>query len=198
MGLRYLKVNVVGVKLAKKGGQKKAKGWWKRLQKGDKVVMIIKLATDESWLSTNNHDPLSDFLFFWTFLAKYNKNERNLAFIFKRILNLVHPVLVSLCYFMTLVSKPTSWFANWTFLEKMTGKKEQLVFCCCCAGEILLSFIYISTLFEPIKVTEVIFPQNKGCIWIIPWFWSMLRNIGPSCALISQHFHTLKTGLQVL
>ena len=44
----------------------------------------------------------------------------------------------------------------------------------------------------------MIFPQNKGCIWIIPWFCSMLRNIGPCCALFSQHFHTLKTGLQVL
>ena len=51
VGLRYLKVDVVmGVKLAKKSGKKVTRGWQKmvskKLQKGDKVAMIINLATD--------------------------------------------------------------------------------------------------------------------------------------------------------
>ena len=38
----------VGKKKKGKGGEKEAKGW----RKGDKMVMIIKLATDESWLAS--------------------------------------------------------------------------------------------------------------------------------------------------
>ena len=72
--LRYLKGDdVLGVgkkvakrrqKCGKKGCKKVAKGW----QKLDKVAMIINLATDESWLATNNM--INHQIFF--FLAKYN------------------------------------------------------------------------------------------------------------------------------
>ena len=70
-GLRYLKVDVVmGVKLTKKVAKRRQK----RLQKGDKVAMIVNLATDKSWLAsktTNNMIDCQIFSPFWTFVTKY-------------------------------------------------------------------------------------------------------------------------------
>ena len=60
----------VGKKL--KGCKRGQKRWWKRLQKGDKVAMIINLATDESSLAsktTNNVIHHQIFSLFCAFLA---------------------------------------------------------------------------------------------------------------------------------
>ena len=55
------------------GGERVSKRLQKKLQKGDKVAMIISLTTDNSWPSFKNYkqcDPPSDFVSFCTFLTK--------------------------------------------------------------------------------------------------------------------------------
>ena len=42
--------------------------------------------------------------------------------------DLIHHVPVNLGYFMALFSKLTLWSVNWTFCEKMTGKKGNCFF----------------------------------------------------------------------
>ena len=88
VGLRCLKVDDVlvidiGNKVTKrwrKGGKKGCKrvaiGW----QIGDKVAMIIKLATDKSWLATNNvihHQIFSFFVLFWLHITRMKEKRLN-------------------------------------------------------------------------------------------------------------------------
>ena len=58
-----------GCQVGKKKQKRKLKGGFqKRLQKGDKVAMIIKLATDKSWLASKNYkqrDPPFRFSLFF-------------------------------------------------------------------------------------------------------------------------------------
>ena len=100
--------------------------------------------------------------------------------------------------FMALVSKTTIWPVICTFLEKMTGKKGNCFCCCMIARFFFLSYRSLPFSNQTKLNRGDIFPQNKGCIWIIPWFWSMHRNVGPSCALFFAMLTYFETGLQVL
>ena len=90
-------------------------------------------------------------------------------------------------WLMALVSKRTLWWFNWTILEKMTRNKEQLVLLLLLLWLWFLdsSFCHLDLYPFWTKQSYIadIFPQNKGSIWIVPWFWNMVLNFGPSCSL---------------